>query len=63
MRGSDLRYEAMEIAMSLAEEKLGRDWSALTEIEQAKLYAEAEEVQHDQCSAYFESCVDAAQDR
>ena len=36
MRGFDLPFEAMEIAMSLAEEKLGRDWSALTEVEQAK---------------------------
>lgn len=51
------------IAESLAEEKFGRDWSTLTEVEQAKLYAEAEEQQHDQCSAYFESCSDAAQDR
>ena len=50
-------------AWTLAEEKYGIDFYSLPYAKQAKLYAEAEEQQADQCSAYFESIADAAQDR
>ena len=63
MRGQDSRYEVMINAWTLAEEKYGIDFYSLPYAKQAKLYAEAEEQQADQCSAYFESIADAAQDR
>jgi hypothetical protein len=63
MRGSDYKYEIQMLAEEAAQEKYDKDFYALTDAEQIKLYAEAEEQYQDQRAAYFESMVDAAQDR